>query len=396
MIGTVVVKSVRACNLRCPYCYYINENTTDYGRVVAAESIEKLYAAVSDYLAGKRGFSFVWHGGEPLLLGRKRFQRFLDLQTKYFAANQVQNFIQTNGVLVDQDWVEFFRKNGVGVGVSIDSSPRAHDKNRITTRGIGTYARVVEAIKLLNSNGLQVGALSVVDGDFDGYEALRHIKGLGVLACDFLIPMTNNALQQREGAVPYRDYTDFGKIGTFLVGAFRGWVEHPDSEFTVRLFECVIRNAFGFESGYLDAGSTNLADFVVLETDGEFCFDPDFWHIDRYDLGRQYSLGFNVHDEGFSLAAVERHMEDFIRAHHLNALPDDCQRCKVRSLCRGAHPASRFGADGSFNHRSAYCEAMYALCSEVLRYIVERGYLEYLYDDDLKRHLDRQPDNKAA
>jgi len=390
MISTIVIKAVRACNLRCSYCYYINEQTTSYGQLIKAETLEKLYAHVSDYLAAKQGFSFVWHGGEPLILGRKRFQRFLDLQAKYFAPGQVQNFLQTNGVLIDQGWIDFFQRNNIAVGISIDSSPEAHDKHRLTTRGVGTYSRVVEAIKLFRENSMPVGTLSVVDGSFDGYEALGHIEELGVPACDFLIPMTNNALQESEGAVPYRSYIDFAKIGAFLVSAFRRWTEYPEPAFTIRLFECVIRNAFGFDSGYLDAGSTNLADFLVLETDGALCLDPDFWQIDRYNLGEHYRLAFNVHDEGFRLAAVERRMEEFARSHHLNSLPDECQNCKVRSLCRASHPASRFSSDGSFNHRSAYCEAMFALCDAVLEYIIKRGYTDYLYDDDLKRHLRRQ------
>lgn len=395
MIRTAVIKSVRACNLRCRYCYYINEQTSHYGQIIAAETLEKLYGHVSDYLSGQRGFAFIWHGGEPLLLGRKRFQKYLDLQAKYFEPDQVQNVVQTNGLLIDQAWIDFFQSNKLGVGISIDS-PGAHDKNRVTTRGDGTYSRVVDAIKLLSLNRLSVGAISVVDGEFNGYQALGDIEKLGVFACDFLIPMTNNALQERGRAGDYRNYTNFAKIGEFLQSAFRWWVEHPKPDFAVRLFECVIRNAFGFDSGYLDTGSTNLAEFVVLESNGEFCLDPDFWHIDRYELGRHYRLGFDVHDDGFSMVALERRMQDFVRSHRLNALPDDCQRCKVRSLCRASHPASRYGADGSFNHRSAYCEAMFALCEEVLRYIVERGYADYLYDDDLKRCVNRQAGDRTV
>lgn len=396
MIGTIVIKAIRACNLRCPYCYYINEQTTGYGQIIKAETLEKLYSHVSEYLTGKQGFSLVWHGGEPLLLGRKRLQHFLDLQAKYFAPGQVQNFLQTNGVLINQDWIDFFRRNDIAVGISIDGSPESHDKNRITRRGAGTYSQVVQAIKLFQESGVEIGTLSVVDGNFDGRKSLRHIMDLGIPACDFLIPMTNNALQEQQSLSVYNNYTDFSKIGAFLVDAFRSWVENPSPDFTVRLFECVIRNAFGFDSGYLDAGATNLADFLVLETDGEFCLDPDFWHIDRYDLGQHYRLAFNVHEEGFSIEAAERRMDEFASTHRLNSLPGDCQHCTVRSLCRASHPASRFGSDGSFNHRSAYCEAMFALCTEVLHYIVERGYSRYLYDDDLKRHLSRQADNPVV
>lgn len=390
MISTIVIKAIRACNLRCTYCYYINEDTKDYGKVIQPQTLERLYSHVAEYLGDKHGFTFVWHGGEPLMLGRKRFQSYLDLQAKYFSPGSVNNCVQTNGVLIDQPWIDFFKVNSVGVGISIDSSPQAHDKNRVTIRGAGTYDKVVQAIELLRANDMPVGTLAVVDGNFDGGKALDSVERLGIPACDFLIPMSNNALENSANCEDYRSHTDFTKIGAFLASAFRRWSTHPKPEFTVRLFECVIRNAFGFDSGYLDAGSVNLADFLVLETDGALCLDPDFWHIDRYDLGCHYKLNFNVGDEDFNLHAVESRMAAFTVENHLETLPDACQQCKVRSLCRGSHPASRFGPDGSFNHRSAYCEAMYALCDSVVDYIDSKGLTEHLCDDDLKRHLGRQ------
>ena len=390
MITTVVIKSVRACNLRCSYCYYINDQTQGYGRIVSEETMERLYAHVSDYLGEQQTFRFVWHGGEPLLLGRRRLQKLLDLQAAYFRPEQVQNSLQSNGVLIDQEWIDFFRRNRIGVGISIDSSREAHDKNRITTRGMGTYARVTEAIRLFHANHVPVGSLSVIDPEFDGEEALRQMEKLGVQLCDFLIPMTNNALQESAEAEGDRRYIDFTKVGEFLAGAFRRWGDQPTPKLSIRFFECVLRNAFGLESGLLDAGSPHISDFLVMEPDGALCLDPDFWQIDRYDLGRHYQLAFNVHDADFSLNSVEQQVTDFARSHHLTSLPDACQTCKVRSLCRGSHPASRFGSDGSFNHRSAYCEAMFALCEAVLDYIIKGGYTDKLYDEDLKHLLKQQ------
>jgi uncharacterized protein len=388
MIGTVVIKAVRACNLRCPYCYYINDQTVGYGKVVSAETLARLYSSTAEYLTDPdQVFTYVWHGGEPLILGRGRFQEFLDAQCGFLDPGRVRNVVQTNGVLIDQDWIDFFQRNDVGVGISIDGTREAHDKNRVTPGGAGTYDTVVDAVRLFAENGMPVGTLSVIDGDFSGYAAVEHIQQLGVPACDFLIPMTNNALQDQAAAGNYHSYTDFAKIGSFLEGAFRRWVEQSEPDLTIRLFECLIRNAFGFESGYLDAGATNLADFLVLETDGELCLDPDFWHIDRYGLGSHYRLAANVHDDDFSMVAVERQMAEFIRTYRLDSLPDECQTCTVRSICRGSHPASRFGSDGSFNHRSAYCRAMFAVCEKVLEFIVERGYAEHLCDEDLQRYL---------
>lgn len=384
MIQLVVIKAIRACNLRCPYCYYINEDTPRYGLIVSERTLEKLYEQVARYVGQRTGFAFIWHGGEPLMLGRKRLQAFLDLQRRFFSKDQVRNLLQTNGVLLDQAWVDFFKENEVGVGLSLDGTQRTHDRTRITRTGRGSYHDVIRALELCRRNGMSVGVLAVASGDADGYETLAHFQELGVEACDFLMPMTNNALQARGAGPEYDRFTDFQRVGAFLRGAFRRWVEQPEPFISVRFFESLIQNAFGISNDYLDAGPTTLAENLVLETDGDVCLDTDFWHVDRYGLGAQYRLTMNVHDRDFSLARVEAALEAVVAERGLARLPGACQACQVRSICHASHPASRFDSDGSFDHRSAYCEAMYALSDEILAYLVQRGYADRLFDPDLR------------
>jgi uncharacterized protein len=396
VINLVVIKAIRACNLRCSYCYYINEDTPNYGAIMTDATVEALYKHVAAYLPPHETFGFIWHGGEPLMLGRKRLQRFLDLQQTYFAKGQALNLLQTNGVLVNQTWIDFFKRNNIGVGLSLDGSKEAHDRTRVTPSGKGSYDAVVRAVKLFQENGVGIGVLGVPDGEADGYETVKHFQELGIGGCDFLLPMTNNALvahaSEREASGDARQPSgsaapDFEKIAAFMRGAFRRWIEPGNPEISVRLFESLLQNAFGLPHDYLDAGPTSLATNLVLETDGDVCLDTDFWHIDRFDLGQHYRLAMNVHQEDFTLTRVESALAAFVAAHGLDRLPDACQSCRVRSICHASHPASRYGADGSYGHRSAYCEAMHGLSEDIVDYLNQRGLAHALYDPDLKASL---------
>jgi uncharacterized protein len=388
MIDLMIIKSTRACNLRCPYCYYINEHTPNYGSVITEQTLEAAYSHIAAYIGTKSRFGLVWHGGEPLLMGRKRFQTFLDLQRQHFSSHQVHNVLQSNGALITQDWIDFFRENNVGVGISLDGDEQHHNATRITRSGKGTYDKVVGAIRLFQSNGIPVGVLCVADGRYDGYSTLRHFQELGVPLCDFLIPISNNALQ--EAAAPDAKQIDFREVGTFLTDAFRAWVENPNPPISVRLFESMIQNAFGLPHGYLNAGSRCLTENVVLETNGDVCLDTDFWQIDRFALGEQYKLNFNVHDHDFSLARVEEQLSAFVEQNDLDRLPDACESCRMRSICHASHPASRYGTDRSFNHRSAYCDAMLTLSEAVLSHLSKNGLSHELYDLDLRRDVQAQ------
>jgi uncharacterized protein len=384
MFHFVVIKAIRACNLRCSYCYYINADTPNYGSVISDASLAKLYEHVAAYIDPQAKFCFIWHGGEPLMLGRKRLQRFLDLQKVYFSHGQARNLLQSNGVLVTQEWIDFFKCNDIRVGLSLDGTRDVHDHTRVTRSGRGTYDAVVRAVKLFRKNGVSIGILAVANGGGDGYETLKHFQELGVEACDFLLPMTNNAHEERVASAGGGATTDFGQVAAFLQGAFRRWVEAPEPTIGVRLFENLILNAFGVRHSYLGAGPTTLAENLVLETNGEVCLDTDFWHIDRYALGAQYHLRMNVHEPDFSLARVEQRLNEIVDRYALDRLPSVCQNCKVRSICHASHPASRYGFDGTYQHRSAYCEAMYRLSDDVLAYLVRGGRTSLLFDPDLR------------
>lgn len=394
MISTLVIKAIRACNLRCTYCYYINDDTPQYGLRMSVATITELYRTWSDYLRshGGRG-ALIWHGGEPLLLGQRFFQEILDLQHEYFEPGTIENRMQTNGALVDDDWIDFFLRNDLRVGISLDGPREVHDRYRVDTKGRGSYDDVIAAIKLLRTRGVNTGVLSVMGATEDGGGTLAHYRDeLGLRAADFLFPILNNATARTEDV-------DMEGIGRFLVSAFDAWVEDDMLSFDVRLFEALICNALGASHNYFASGASKMGDVVVVETTGQICMDTDFSQIDRFRHGEEYASGFDLADPDFSWHELESALQERISDVGGNRVPSSCQTCRARSVCRGAHPASRYDdRDQSFDHRSAYCTAMYALSDHVIDYLVECGLQEYLVDDDLQRDLQasRGADEAAA
>jgi uncharacterized protein len=363
-VSSLVVKVIRACNLRCSYCYYINSDTENYGSVLPITHIKSLYKAYASYLRarGQCGL-LIWHGGEPLMLGRRRFQELIRMQAEYFEPGYVINSVQTNGVLIDQSWIEFFKANSISVSLSLDANPTTHDRHRVTTAGRGTYSDVVRALRQLQLAGLEAGVLCVVEEAKDGAEAIRLLRNLGVTSCDFLLPMTNHALQRRQPI-------DLLALGTFLCDAFREWVKDDDPSLQVRIFASMISGALGLPSSCLVTGGADLASLAIVEADGEICTDEEFGQIDRYGLGKEYKLGLNLGDADFSFDEVERRLTRFGSGRELTTLPSGCQSCSAKTMCRGGHPGARFDdLDGSYDHPSAHCSAMYALSKEVASYL---------------------------
>ncbi len=119
---TLLIKpSGSDCNIDCAYCFY-KDRALEFGRGKQRMSNEVLEKLVKDYM--QLGFGvvgFAWQGGEPTLMGVDFFRKAVELQKKYGSKGQeVSNTLQTNGVLLDDNWCRFLHENNFLLGISID------------------------------------------------------------------------------------------------------------------------------------------------------------------------------------------------------------------------------------------------------------------------------------
>src|SRR4051812_48178304 len=109
----IIFKLTQGCNFSCSYCYdkvilrKLNRQKRD------ATYHELVSRAVID--GGGRAFVLL-HGGEPLLEMDSLRELVLESRRRYGAA--VQFSIQTNGSLLDEEILTFFREHNVGISVS--------------------------------------------------------------------------------------------------------------------------------------------------------------------------------------------------------------------------------------------------------------------------------------
>ena len=119
---TVMLGVTNRCNLNCEYCF-VTQNQLDMTLEIAERSVEwalENYEKKSDYKV-----SINFFGGEPLL----KFNDIIKpLVEKY--NEKVYFNITTNGILLDEDIVDFFYKYNVGILLSFDGVPEVQNKQR--------------------------------------------------------------------------------------------------------------------------------------------------------------------------------------------------------------------------------------------------------------------------
>ncbi|MGE5556696.1 MAG: radical SAM protein, partial [Methanocella sp.] len=195
MIRNIIIKAALDCNISCKYCYVKHNRQYDTtNHVMKVDTLQVIMEKIGEYLKQSPKvdrLTLYWHGGEPLLCGKEFFQQSYLFQKKYFPSGvSVANTIQTNGTLLDLDWLNLIKKINYDICLSLDGPAEINDMWRQTRDGKGTYGQVVRAIELLKSQGFPVSLLSVVTPEAlpHGRMIYRHLRELGATWIDFMYP----------------------------------------------------------------------------------------------------------------------------------------------------------------------------------------------------------------
>jgi uncharacterized protein len=201
------------------------------------------------------------HGGEPLLFGIRRMKQMLQTMVDVVGIDRIRFSIQTNGLLLNEEWVDLFSEYNISVGISIDG-PTNQNKHRIDKKGQGTLDRLLKTINQLKSSrpNFRFGVLSVFTNETDVVELIEWFPSIGVHSFDLLFPLGNyvtspKSLGSKEAML------------NKLINGFDHWVSRGESAPHIRLYETIIDGFLG-HNVTLDAFGGDLSSLCVIETDG--------------------------------------------------------------------------------------------------------------------------------
>lgn len=160
-VSYIVLQPTQFCNIDCKYCYLPHRSVRGNMSLGDLEAILK--NIFSSCFALDKEIVFLWHAGEPLVSGLDFYKHIInrieDLRPKDIT---VRHQIQTNAILINQSWCDFFKDKGWHIGVSIDGPDHVNDRFRVTRQGAGTLQKALQGVQLLRENDLQFGVISVL------------------------------------------------------------------------------------------------------------------------------------------------------------------------------------------------------------------------------------------
>lgn len=349
---TSMVKPVGSlCNMRCKYCYYLDKAALyDNHQPQMDDALLENYVRANIEGNNSPVIAFAWHGGEPLLAGKEFFRKAVALQQKYGEGRTIENSIQTNGLLIDDEWCQIFRDNNFLVGVSIDGPESIHDAHRVDAGGQPTFARVMKGIERLYRNRVEYNTLTTINIHSEGrgaevYNFLRQISvfmqflPVAELLCDGRVQSPEN-----EGADIAPWSVSAKGFGQFMCDVFDIWVKNDVGRRYVQLFDATLALMVGVQPSVCSLCETCGSGLTVEHNGDVYCCD--------HFVYPEYKIG-NIHTDHLAdLAYCDRQFEFGVAKRSL--LPRECRHCKFYNLCHGECPKHRFIADNTGEYGKNY------------------------------------------
>ena len=331
------------CNMRCSYCYYLGKDSQNMRPEQLRMKPELLERFIRQYIEGNTGpvVSFTWHGGEPTLAGLDFFRLAVELQKKYLPDGwECWNNIQTNGLLLDEQWCDFLAENHFDVGLSIDGARLVHDKYRHDAGGGPTYDRVAAAAERLTKRGIKPDLLCTVTSDSarDPISVYRGLKELNTGWMQF-IPIVR---WEEDGSVTPDSVTPEG-YGRFLSDIFDQWIMYDIGRTQVQLFAETAGVLSGRSPG-LCWMAPECGRVLIVEKDGSV------YSCDHF-VDKEHLLGNISQDELCDLVELPEQVK-FGKGKREN-LTRQCKECRWLPMCGGGCPKDRY-AESKYGESGQY------------------------------------------
>jgi uncharacterized protein len=366
----VILKVTERCNIDCTYCYVFHKGDTSYLRhppKFRDKHLEKLASFINEGIStlSITKISITLHGGEPLLLGIERFQRILKYLQQNIQTEDLSFIVQTNGILINNDWVDLFEQFNVTVGVSIDGNKEANDEYRVDPSGKGTYDDVVKGIKLLKVAEEQeriplVGALCVINPNFNGGDMYKHlVHDLGFTFIDFNLPMDTHETFNYDIAPE--------KYGNFLVEVLNEWKTEISSINIRKLMHMMTSFSSQKKVVQWEEG-TQGSQQICVSTDGHL-------GMDEFKPVPILHDAHNIHEHSLK----EFIDSEYNKLFHIpfTTIPSGCKDCVWKNYCKGGALygvfVGRYSEENHFNNKSVICEAYKTIFSNIVKLLIEDG-----------------------
>jgi uncharacterized protein len=341
-VAFVLVKLASRCNINCTYCYWFRDAEVYKKPAVLTPDAEDAFCQrLEEHIREFElpAFLLVFHGGEPLLFPKRRFDALMK-KLRAIAERTgcyIKCGVTTNAILVDDEWIALFKAHDVDVSVSLDGPAEINDKYRVDFKGRGTLAQTLEGLDRLRAADLAPGLISVCNPGTDPEQVLAFVVDeLGIKEFDILPPDATHA----DNPPPIADY---------FIKLFDVWFDkYAAKGVRIDTLDAMIRGLAG-QLSLSDTIGLGPIDTITLMPDGSL--EP----LDVLRIAGDGSTASKTHVRSNAIKDVENDPVWREAYEASTTLCETCRKCEYLDACGGGHLAQRWSSERRFDNPSVYC-----------------------------------------
>lgn len=332
------------CNLRCKYCF---ASTGDFGKgrkLMTFETGKKAIDFMLEKSLDRKNLELDFFGGEPLMNFDVVKQIVEYARSKEAEYDKKFRFtITTNGLLLDDDKMEFINKEMSNVVLSIDGRKSVNDYMRIRVDGSGCYDKIMPAFKKLVSlrgdkeyyvrGTFTKHNLDFADDVFDLYNNGFDQISVEPVVCE---ATEDYAITEKELPAIFKEYENLAE--RILENERKGG-KFNFFHFMLDLDQgpCAIKRLRGCGCGN---------DYVAVTPDGDIYPCHQFVGIEEFKMGNIDVGTFNTE------------IKSYFSKTHVYTKPE-CKKCWAKFYCSGGCNANNFQYAGDVhNVHKLSCQLM--------------------------------------
>ena len=150
VVKALCLHIAHSCNLNCSYCFASQGKYHGERALMSFEVGKRALDFLVENSAGRRNLEVDFFGGEPLM--NFDVVKQLVAYARSIEKEKGKNFrftLTTNGMLIDDDVIDFANKEMSNVVLSLDGRKEIHDRFRVDYAGKGSWERIVPKFQKL-------------------------------------------------------------------------------------------------------------------------------------------------------------------------------------------------------------------------------------------------------
>lgn len=339
-LTSVCLILTRRCTLRCKYCYSVDPHG-DSSHDMSFSTARKAIDFLVENNPQSKGYGIILFGGEPLMRFDliKQIIDYCEAEITIKRNKFVGYTMTTNGTIINDEIIEYFKKYNIGVQISLDGLKENHDKNRVFSTGVGSYDTIQNNIGKLMDNECSF----MIHGTFDPYiDFFNTIKKLEDQKIPFGYGYTIDTIDNPQKITNYgfAELDDFRKSFDKLVNYYLEKSRNDEPIYCNNLISCItrIKNRMG-KAYSCSAGRTAIS----IMPDGTILPCQNFQKVKPMFQGNILTGGI---------------LQNKIHSKNVDTLTE-CESCWMKYLCGGGCYYERYMQNVSMDFPpQAKCEIL--------------------------------------